>query len=213
MKRLTYDEVMKMSANGITNISDDVLRRMANTLRDVANKRIKRLKDKGKTTPAIESLPYYIQNHGFTINDANPDELRDIFTYERNFLRNETSKIRSWNKIENSLKSELLNNPNKKIVIDETGKPKISDRDYQYLSVGEVKDFWKVYNRFLEIKPQVTSESPSTKIQEMLHDMMIDGYANSDELLSNLSSRMDKKYEETQREYQSTSDFFEIDNE
>ena len=172
---MTSKELLNISIKDFNKMSAKELSKAVNTLRSVANKRIKRFQEAGVKSPALtkflERLNIYDGREKTNIN-----RLRSEFMSVKNFLESPTGSLRGYKKIKSQVTNTLLEHS-----VD------ISNVSYD--------DFFELYEKLKDYDRYYSSKDFRYNTFEVLSEMMVDGQVvDFNELLNNLQ----KKYENSQ---------------
>lgn len=187
---LTIKDITRMSESKFKGYSASDQRKIVSRLVSAANKRIRTFEKKGIESPAIMGVN---ETGGkFSIKGKDESGLLKELTRVRGFLRNPTSTIKGWNKVENKtfegLKQRGIN----------VQKENIADITHALAQLTKERNLTRAERyKILE------------KMSVLLED---DANRSTSELLSNVRDELDTIYKETQDYYNeaSISDFFTI---
>lgn len=139
----SVNDLLNMESREFSLVSQDrqALSRVVSRLASAANKRLKRMKTKGESSPALIRA---MESGGkFSVKGKSLNELKKEFMRVKSFLQDKTSDLKQWKKLKKKLQESLGKSG---IVIDETkvGKvihiyeevrkknPEVSAREFKY---------------------------------------------------------------------------------
>lgn len=187
---LTIKDITRMTETKFQSYSQSDQRKIVSRLVSAANKRIRSFERKGIESPAIMG----VNETGGKFSIKGKDELGLLkeLTRVRGFLRNPSSTIKGWQKVE---KKTLEGLKQRGIEVD---KEHISDITYALGQLSKERNLTRAERYKILEKMSVLLENNT--------DM------STSELLSNVHSELDTIYRETQDYYDeaSISDFFTV---
>lgn len=90
---MTTSELLNLSSVEISKLKKPQLRKIVQTLASTSNKRLKRLQQKGISTPASR----YVDKSGkFSTKGKNINQLRAEYIRAKNFLQSKTSTLKGY---------------------------------------------------------------------------------------------------------------------
>lgn len=147
VKGLSTDEILKMD---VYKLGTKGLRQVLNRLISTANKRIRRLENQEKTSPALASL--HRKRNYFSSKGLNYRQLQSEFKAVKNFLQAETSTITGFKKYRQEITYHL----------DE------------FQSEEQESEFWEVYNKWIDTHPNLATKFKDTnELQQMVYDEFV----------------------------------------
>lgn len=233
MKKLNTEEFLDIDIEDIMKMSTDELRRLAGAGRDLANRRIRSLKDAGATSsPAMRAIHPKYRESGFTTAGKSRRSLISEVRSERQFLLDPTSTVKGFRKAtkraEDALSpaGEAAQSGEKIFDTDgrEVPKPRakrkgpkekvegdiVSGRNLSKKSVGK---FWDMFHKYAEKH----GLQPGANYNEVLYEAMSDYFEQADmrqsvdHLLDGFEDFLEEQYEESEEEYLDEEDLDEIE--
>lgn len=188
----TLKELQDVSIEELNSADRSTLSKWVSKMASAANKRLKRLEQKGMESPAVIS----VGNSGgkFGARGKNLNQLRSEFIRVKNFLKMKTSTIRGYKKV----KKDFFDR------VEATTKQRLE------LTDDFLNKFWRVYDKTANLAPFIKGSEPR---QKMVFDLMVDNKnLSEDELLEELNSRFTNFYEEEEdiTDEFDTSSFYQV---
>ena len=190
---MTINDIMALDIDTFNSWSESDLRKLTSRLASAANKRLKRLKDKGLSTPASR---YVYQSGGkFSTKGKKINALRSEFIRTKNFLQAKTSTIKGYNKIQKETSKTL-----KDLGIN--------------ISSDKVSKLFEIYDKLKEENPDITENQLKYGTLKDLSAQMTDWDETDDDdyekILNIMEGKSDLIYEEIQKgKADDISEFFE----
>lgn len=183
----SYKDYINMSPSQLMKKDKKELAKIVTIMDSAANKRLKRLREKGYgDAQAISQHSKMFSSEGkFSVKGASIGQLRKQFVQVRAFLNSKTSNVRGAKKVEKELKKRLK-------IKGELTKEKKSK-------------LWNAYNHFIEQyggDPSTKQKMyDSTQVQQSIIDM-IDAGDSEEDISYNLDVYMRREYEQQTEEEQ-----------
>lgn len=182
------DVVKELAENpeGMSVLTYDEAKALADRMRSASNKRLKRLREQGamgKASPALKAAEEALGKKGakFSTRGKNRNQLLSEISKMRNFMMGKTSTLSGWKKVRDS--------ENKRI-----GFPK-------RFSERKRKAYWRLVNKVYEAnfsKIKALEEvAPSDVIQRFVREQMDIG-ADEDAILDRAERGLDELYKQIQ---------------
>lgn len=187
---MTTQELLNLSGVEISKLKKSELRKIVQTLVSTSNKRLKRLQQKGISTPASR----YAEKSGkFSTKGKNMNQLRAEFIRLKEFLQAKTSTLRGYNRFKKDVQKKLLEKGIK-------------------IKQENLENIFSIYEKMKDINPSVAERNLKYVTLEEINEMVTDGQSE-DEILSKLNENLSELYEKEMEleTYDSISDFFTID--
>lgn len=147
VKGLSTEQILKMD---VYKLGSKGLKKVLNRLVSTANKRIRRLEQYDKVSPALASL--HRKRKYFSTKGLSYNQLETEFKAVKNFLQAETSTIKGFKEYRAEITYHL----------DE------------FESEEQESNFWKTYNKWIDTHPQLAMKFKDTnQIQQMIYDNFV----------------------------------------
>lgn len=147
VKGLSTEQILKMD---VYKLGSKGLKKVLNRLVSTANKRIRRLEQYDKVSPALASL--HRKRKYFSTKGLNYNQLETEFKAVKNFLQAETSTIKGFKEYRKEVTYHL----------DE------------FESEEQESEFWQTYNKWIDTHPKLAMKFKDTnQIQQMIYDNFV----------------------------------------
>ena len=193
---LSIEDILNMDVVDFNKLQEKDLKLVVGRLVSAANKRLRRMKNKGLTSPAMVSLARSDGGLLFSVKGKNTNQLRKEYARARNFLSKETSTIKGYSK-----------------VLKKTVKT-LRDRGIE-LSPDELENVFKVWNKLVEIDPTIKLHDYKYDLWEDIAKMF--GSKPIEDIIIDIQQRYTELYEQQQEQQYGkevtlygVSGFFEI---
>lgn len=193
---LSIEDILNMDVVDFNKLQEKDLKLVVGRLVSAANKRLRRMKNKGLTSPAMVSLARSDGGLLFSVKGKNTNQLRKEYARARNFLSKETSTIKGYSK-----------------VLKKTVKT-LRDRGIE-LSPDELENVFKVWNKLVEIDPTIKLYDYKYDLWEDIAKMF--GSKPIEDIIIDIQQRYTELYEQQQEQQYGkevtlygVSGFFEI---
>lgn len=163
----------------VSHMKRSELAKVTSQLASAANKRLKRFKEAGVTSPAVSEERMFLDR--FSVKGKNLNQLRSEFVRAREFLQSETSTLRGWNRVVKETTATLhdmgVNIPKEHVpgVMKVYGRLKSEFPDLAGITEIYAPVVQQIYDRMIE------GVDPDQIINET-KDVMIRGYENMERL-------------------------------
>lgn len=186
---MTTSELLNLSSVEISKLKKPQLRKIVQTLASTSNKRLKRLQQKGISTP---SSRYANKIGKFSTKGKNINQLRAEYIREKNFLQSKTSTIKGYKQFKKEVQKNLA----------EKGINISSDN---------LEQMFRIYEKLKEINPSVAEKNLKYITIQEISEELKDGQTE-DEILSRVNDNLSQMYEKEMEleNYGTISDFFTI---
>lgn len=188
---LTVKEILSLEPDKLMKLNKKDLQKITGRLVSAGNKRIRRAREQDITSPAFA----YVENEGglFSTKGKTINQLRTEFVRARNFLTAETSTIKGAKKF----KSESIALLKKEGVV---------------ISSDNFDRIMKLYETLRKNDKTITERSLKYNVFKELENIVDDNRTN-DDILSEMTNKINKIYEDEQRRINSNggvSGFFNM---
>ena len=183
------DDLLNIDINDLNRMTKKQLSDVVGQLSKTANQRIYRLKhtETGTLSPAYHHVEKRGENFG--VKGKTLNQLRNEYTYIKNFLKMKTSTVSGWDKV----RKETYN----RIGTDFAG-------------VDEVR-FWNLYRKLEQLDYASVQNVGSTTTQRMLRQELEQNSGDDDDILNAMEKRITGEYEKIMEPYSYEDDeFFDI---
>lgn len=196
VKGMSIQDLLNIAPNDLASMNVKDLKAINTRLISAANKRIKRFKAAGANAPTSraysKSLTGFSKSTHFTLDQSGKaGRLQNQYSQLSRFIGYKTSYLRGARKTENDIFKGL---------VERTEKRKVTSlkKERSRFSKRQLKNFWKAYNRSLDVIPS-TSKEDSNSRQKILTDIMKkDKNLDLDGLTEELNKQYEKYYEDKQ---------------
>ena len=187
---MTTQELLNLSGVEISKLKKSELRKIVQILASTSNKRLKRLHQKGISTPASR---YVDKNGKFYTKGKNINQLRAEYIRAKNFLQSKTSTIKGYKRFKKEVQKNLA----------EKGINISSDN---------LESIFNIYEKLKDINPSVAEKNLKYITLKEISEELKDGQTE-DEILSRINDNLSQMYEQEMEleKHGSISDFFTID--
>ena len=176
---LSIEDILNMDVVDFNKLQEKDLKLVVGRLVSAANKRLRRMKNKGLTSPAMVSLARSDGGLLFSVKGKNTNQLRKEYARARNFLSKETSTIKGYSK-----------------VLKKTVKT-LRDRGIE-LSPDELENVFKVWNKLVEIDPTIKLHDYKYDLWEDIAKMF--GSKPIEDIIIDIQQRYTELYEQQQEQ-------------
>lgn len=190
----TVNDILSMSNKMFDKLTEPELRKVTTKLVSAANKRLKRMEQKGVKSPAYEEV--MTSGGKFSIKGKTEQQVRNEFIRIKKFMQSETGTIKGATKYEKEIIKRL----------EKGGVTGVNS--------SNVWDIIKTIHDAKQDLPQLNNIPPSKdKTVMALYRKYRAGKISFDELNDSVNKYIETKYLEKQDMYQdvSTAEFFEIE--
>ena len=187
---MTTSELLNLSSVEISKLKKPQLRKIVQTLASTSNKRLKRLQQKGISTPASR----YVNKIGkFSTKGKNINQLRAEYIRAKNFLQSKTSTLKGYKQF----KKEVQKNLSEKGI---------------NISSDNLESIFNIYEKLKDINPSVAEKNLKYVTLQEISEELKDGQTE-DEILSRINDNLSQMYEQEMEleNYGTISDFFTIE--
>lgn len=175
---MNIKDILEYDWNDIRKMKRSELGKAVTQLSSAANKRIKRFREAGVTSPAVSEERMFLER--FSGKGKNLNQLRSEYVRLKEFLQSETSTLRGWNKVVKET-TETLQGMGVNI-------PK-----------EDVPGVMKLYGRLKSEFPDlVVSKELYTPIIQEMYDRIQQG-EDTDAVVNDMKSLMVEGYEQRER--------------
>lgn len=187
---MTTQELLNLSGVEISKLKKPELRKIVQILASASNKRLKRLHQKGISTPASR---YVDKNGKFSTKGKNINQLRAEYIRAKNFLQSKTSTITGYKRF----KKEVQKNLTEKGI---------------NISSDNLEQMFKIYEKLKDINPSVAEKNFKYITLKEISEELKDGQTE-DDILSRINDNLSQIYEQEMEleNYDTISDFFTIE--
>lgn len=186
---MTTKEILNLSSAEISKLKKPQLRKAVQILSSAANKRLKRLEQKGVSTPATR---YANKTGRFSTKGKNINQLRAEFIRVKNFMESKTSTLTGYKKFKKEVQNKLINKGIK-------------------ISSENIDNVFKIYEKIKDMDSSVAERSLKYTVLQEINEMIIDKQ-DEQTILEKIANNLNALYEQEQElENESISDFFRID--
>ena len=98
-------DILDYDWDTVSHMKRSELAKVTSQLASAANKRLKRFKEKGVTSPAVSEERMFLER--FSVKGKNLNQLRSEYVRVKEFLQSETSTLRGWNRVVQETTSTL----------------------------------------------------------------------------------------------------------
>lgn len=184
--------ILNVTPETLMNMSRKDLAKNVSILASAANKRIKRMKQSGEYSPAVD----WVKTHGgnFSVAGKDKNQLLVEFFRVQQFLESKTSTVRGAKKWQRSVKKEVGKAIKGRLKVRGEGAKTIEDSlNAIFNDPKKREDFWDLYSR-------ITAEyDVKAKYKEIWDDianaMTIDKNAEVDDLFEFITDSYEQKYQ------------------
>ena len=187
---MTTSELLNLSSVEISKLKKPQLRKIVQTLVSTSNKRLKRLQQKGISTPASR---YANKSGKFSTKGKNINQLRAEYIRAKNFLQSKTSTLKGYKQFKKEVQKSLA----------EKGINISSDN---------LEPIFNIYEKLKDINPSVAEKNLKYATLQEISEELKDGQTE-DEILSRINDNLSQIYEKEMEleNYDTISDFFTIE--
>ena len=185
---MTTSELLNLSSVEISKLKKPQLRKIVQTLASTSNKRLKRLQQKGISTPASR----YVNKSGkFSTKGKNINQLRAEYIRAKNFLQSKTSTLKGYKQFKKEVQKNL----------SEKG-----------ISSDNLEPIFNIYEKLKDINPSVAEKNLKYVTLQEISEELKDGQTEY-EILSRINDNLSQMYEQEMEleNYDTISDFFTIE--
>ena len=189
-RTMTTSELLNLSSVEISKLKKPQLRKIVQTLASTSNKRLKRLQQKGISTPASR---YANKSGKFSTKGKNINQLRAEYIRAKNFLQSKTSTLKGYKQFKKEVQKNLA----------EKGINISSDK---------LEPIFNIYEKLKDINPSVTEKNLKYVTLQEISEELKDGQTE-EEILSRINDNLSQMYEQEMEleNYGTISDFFTIE--
>lgn len=187
---MTTSELLNLSSVEISKLKKPQLRKIVQTLANTSNKRLKRLQQKGISTPASR----YVNKSGkFSTKGKNINQLRAEYIRAKNFLQSKTSTLKGYKQFKKEVQKSL------------------SEKGIN-ISSDNLEPIFKIYEKLKDINPSVAEKNLKYVTLQEINEELKDGQTEY-EILSRINDNLSQMYEQEMEleNYGTISDFFTIE--
>ena len=187
---MTTKELLNLSGVEISKLKKPELKKIVQTLVSTSNKRLKRLHQKGISTPASR---YVYKSGKFSTKGKNINQLRAEYIRAKEFLQAKTSTLRGYKQFKKEVQKKL------------------SEKGIN-IKQENLENIFNIYEKMKDVNPSVAERNLKYVTLQEINEMVTDGQSE-DEILSKLNENLSELYEKEMEleTYDSISDFFTID--
>lgn len=187
---MTTSELLNLSSVEISKLKKPQLRKIVQTLASTSNKRLKRLQQKGITTPASR----YVDKSGkFSTKGKNINQLRAEYIRAKTFLQSKTSTLKGYKQFKKEVQKSL------------------SEKGIN-ISSDNLEPIFNIYEKLKDINPSVAEKNLKYVTLQEISEELKDGQTE-DDILSRINDNLSQMYEQEMEleNYDTISDFFTIE--
>ena len=186
----TVNDFVNMDYDEFNRLSEIELRRAVRRMSDTANKRLKRLDEKGISTPATQSVDR--SGGKFSTKGKSLNQLRAEYTRVKNFLKSETSTVKGYKNFQSSTLKSLGIKQNE-----------ITPKQFQKL--------WSSYDKLKEIHPEIEGATNKYKVLDAISEQIQnDKRLGVNSIVNRIEKQLSDIYESDDfDEYDEFSEFFD----
>ena len=173
-KQKSVTDLLNMDLTTFNALDEKTLRKYATTMMSAANKRLKRMEEKGLT-----AYPAYSKRQGkrFSVANQNLNQLRRTFTELKGFLGSETGGVKGITKIRKKIQKGLKEKGIK-------------------ISLNQIDDLFKAINKARELHPDLRNEKEFVYELIDLSNKLMKENKSQDDILNAVLSEYDQMYKD-----------------
>ena len=190
-------------------LNERSLRKAISSMGSAANKRLKRMEEKGVYFGDARGPDIVSGVKKFSVRGKSLDELKREFRRVRNFLSDPQSSLTGMWKALREVKRKWGKTPTKKMRKDfskmEKQKKKLGkameDRLTKYDELRRWRETWKYYNKLIDEGIWAPTEQDSNQIREMVYTQVSNSYIDDmdeNEIWTSILDKMKNDYEQAQ---------------
>ena len=171
----TLQQLLNMDEYTLTHLSEDKQRAIAKQLSVAANRRIKAMERAGIKSPAQRGI---INSGGLiSVKGKEYSDLQAETSRALQYLKHKTSTMKGWKEVQEETISNLG----------------------IALTKGQWDDFWKAYDKLVELDPDAKMENIKYDIFKEIHAEMEDNEKSPEEIATSIEARVSEIYERNKR--------------
>lgn len=178
VKGISTQELINMSVDALNKMDEQTLRAAVSRMADAANKRVARIDKSGVSSQAVAALHRSGQEK-FSTKGKDLNSLRAEYARIKGFMTSATGSVKNAKKVEKNVTSEL-------------SKRGIDINRQQY------KNFWSAYEKLKERDPAISNKQLKYSVLQNIAAEMDEGNRSIDEIVNDISNRIEDIYEQTQ---------------
>ena len=172
----TIEDIINMPETKFNKLKEKQMKLVVGRLVSAVNKRLRRFKKRGITTPATRALEK--SGGKLSVKGKNLDELRKEFKRAREFLEKETSTQAGYKKVQQKIVHTL------------------EDRGHN-INIEQLDDMFEVWNDLVELDPSIELNRNKYELWEDIANM--DNSVDVTDRVLQAKDKYDQLYKEQQR--------------
>lgn len=205
-KPIIFESVRGVSTEDLLNVNDfDIqkmgkkeLQKVVGRLVSSANKRIKRLDEKGIYSQAREGVKKNHSEGKFSSKGLTLNKLRSEYKNLQQFFNDKSGSIKGAQQIQKDIDERLM----------------LGRQSYSGLTQEQQSDMWKAYDRLKQLNPDMLAKgrAGTNEIQQEVLKRVNEG-KSVDDIINEVQSRVDDMYVSQFADNDEEFDFFGLDEE